>query len=218
MSGDGGRSWLDSDYIDVAERLRQFYERYPDGRLITEPPWVMEIAGKPFICCRVGAYRDPEDPMPSIGLAWEPVPGPTPFTKDSELMNAQTAAWGRAIVAVGFATKKIASAEEVRNRSSGEEATGAGSSSPDDSPEQLGDDVRPEQRRRMSELLRDLHKADREINWEEIAKAYMGKEFNAANSSQLTYDQFEILLMHLGNKLIAITPTEGFETSGKPAS
>ncbi len=31
-------------------------------------------------------------------------------------MNAETAAWGRAIVALGFKTKKIASAQEVRAR------------------------------------------------------------------------------------------------------
>ena len=31
-------------------------------------------------------------------------------------MNAETAAWGRAIVALGFSTKKIASAQEVRAR------------------------------------------------------------------------------------------------------
>jgi hypothetical protein len=45
-------------------------------------------------------------------------PGRTPYTKGSELQNAETSAWGRAIVAVGAAdTKKgIASSEEVRNR------------------------------------------------------------------------------------------------------
>ena len=41
-------------------------------------------------------------------------------------MNAETAAWGRAIVALGFETKKLASRQEVRNRS-GAEPVGAGS-------------------------------------------------------------------------------------------
>ena len=44
------------------------------------------------------------------------MPGPTPFTRDSEMMNSQTAAWGRAIIAVGIPSKKIASAEEVQAR------------------------------------------------------------------------------------------------------
>lgn len=105
------------DYIDVAERLREFYERYPDGVLQSgEPPHVLEVGGKPFIVYHALAYRTPDDEKPAHGWAWEPVPGPTQFTRDSELMNAETAAWGRAIVALGFATKKIASAQEVRNR------------------------------------------------------------------------------------------------------
>jgi hypothetical protein len=76
----------------------------------------VDIGGKPYIWYHARAYRFPEDPYPADGWAAEPVPGPTSFTKDSELMNAETAAWGRAIAALGFATKKIASAEEVRNR------------------------------------------------------------------------------------------------------
>ena len=52
-------------------------------------------------------------------MAWEPLPGLTPFTKGSELMVAETSAWGRAIVAALAAdTQKVASADEVRNRQS----------------------------------------------------------------------------------------------------
>lgn len=105
------------DYVDVAERIRQFYERFPDGRLVCgSPPQIVEIAGKPFVWYHAQAFRTPDDPRPGDGWAAEPVPGPTQFTRDSELMNAETAAWGRAIVACGFETKKIASAQEVRNR------------------------------------------------------------------------------------------------------
>lgn len=105
------------DYVEVPERIRQFYERYPEGSLqCWIPPYIEEKAGKPFVVYAAAAYRTPDDPRPGIGWAWEPVPGPTPYTKDSELMNAETSAWGRAIAALGFATKNIASAEEVRNR------------------------------------------------------------------------------------------------------
>lgn len=111
------------DYVDVAERIREFYERFPQGRLCAgSDPKVVEIGGKPFVWYHARAYRTPDDPVPGDGFAAEPVPGPTQFTKDSELMNAETAAWGRAIVALGFATKKIASAQEVRNRSGNETA------------------------------------------------------------------------------------------------
>ncbi len=105
------------DYVDVAERINDFYKRFPEGSLKTgTAPHVLEIAGKQFIAYHAQAFRNPDDVCPSDGWAWEPVPGPTQFTKDSELMNAETAAWGRAIVALGFKTKKIASAQEVKAR------------------------------------------------------------------------------------------------------
>lgn len=139
------------DYVDVAQRIEEFYGRYPEGSLRTgTPPQVLEIGGRSFIVYHALAFRAPDDPCPAEGWAWEPVPGPTQFTKDSELMNAETAAWGRAIVAAGFKTKKIASADEIRNRS-GEptaaqqaaatvpQATGRGEpASPDASFEQRG--------------------------------------------------------------------------------
>lgn len=113
-----GKYEMDADYVEVWERIIKFYEAYPDGRLTTgDTPLVVEADGKHYIVVHARAYRSPEDLLPGDGWAWEPVPGTTPFTKNSELMNAQTAAIGRAIVAVGLpASRKIASAEEVRNR------------------------------------------------------------------------------------------------------
>jgi hypothetical protein len=105
------------DYREVAERITLFYERYPDGRLRSASWEVREIGERLFIVYEALAYRTPDDPLPGQGSAWEPIPGPTPFTKDSELMNAETAAWGRAIVGVGIvASRKIASQEEVKAR------------------------------------------------------------------------------------------------------
>ena len=105
------------DYVDVAERIRQFYERFPTGSLQTlAMPEVVEVNGKSFVLYGAAAYRTPDDERPAHGWAWEPVPGQTSFTRDSELQNAETSAWGRAIIALGFETKHIASQEEVRNR------------------------------------------------------------------------------------------------------
>lgn len=105
------------DYVDVAERIHEFYERFPDGSLRTgTAPHVITVNGKEFIAYHAQAWRTPDDVLPTDGWAWEPVPGPTQFTRDSELMNAETAAWGRAIVALGFSTKKIASRQEVQAR------------------------------------------------------------------------------------------------------
>jgi hypothetical protein len=71
-----------------------------------------------FIVYAAAAYRTPDDPRPGIGIAWEPFPGRTPYTAASELMNAETSAWGRAIIAVGASDSKpgIASRDEVRTR------------------------------------------------------------------------------------------------------
>jgi uncharacterized protein (DUF3820 family) len=114
------------DYVDVAERIRSFYERFPNGRLTTVDFYPLTIGDKSFMVCHAKAYRDPDDALPGDGVAWEPVPGPSQFTRDSELMNAQTAAWGRAIVALGFETKKIASRQEVQARTTTPNGNGDG--------------------------------------------------------------------------------------------
>ena len=114
-----------SDYVDVAERVQKFHEKYPEGSLQSE--WtVVELDGKPTIVVKAFAYRTPDDAKPGIGHATEPLPGLTKFTKNSELMVGETSAWGRALAALGFEVKRgIASREEVMNRS---EADGGGGS------------------------------------------------------------------------------------------
>jgi hypothetical protein len=105
------------DYIDVAERIREFKKLFPTGSLQGDLQFV-NIGGKDFVVYRAEAYRSPDDERPGVGTAWEPIPGKTPYTKDSEVMVAETSAWGRAIVAsLAGETKRIASADEVRNRS-----------------------------------------------------------------------------------------------------
>ena len=106
------------DYIDVAQRLREMREKYPELSMQQVDMKFMQVGGKDWVVYTAAAYRTPDDARPGIGTAWEPIPGPTPYTKDSEVQNAETAAWGRALVAIGADTKNgIASAEEVSNRS-----------------------------------------------------------------------------------------------------
>lgn len=104
-------------YVDVAERLAKFHERYPEGSL--QGDFDLRVVGEQlFLIYRAEAYRTPDDPRPGIGYAWEPVPGVTPYTKGSELMVGETSAWGRALAALGFEVHRgIASAQEVANRS-----------------------------------------------------------------------------------------------------
>jgi hypothetical protein len=119
------------DYIEVSQRIADFREKYPEGTLQpanVEKPWELAIVtgndkdGKPvtqsFVVYVAAAYRSPDDRRPGIGVAWEVFPGRTPYTRGSEIQNAETSAWGRAVIAVGASDSKrgIASREEVRNR------------------------------------------------------------------------------------------------------
>jgi len=105
-----------TDYVDVAQRISEFAAKYPDGSLQSELKPLERDGVLVGWFCRAYAYRSPDDVRPGIGHAVEPVPGRTPYTKDSEAMNAETSAWGRAIIALGFRTKKVASANEVQAR------------------------------------------------------------------------------------------------------
>jgi hypothetical protein len=115
---------IDPNYVDVAERISAFREKHPEGSLQQIAVDFKEFAGKSWVIFTAAAYRTPDDSRPGMGTAWEPVPGRTPYTRDSELQNAETAAWGRAIVAALAADTKrgIASQEEVRNRTADRQA------------------------------------------------------------------------------------------------
>ena len=108
------------DYIPVNERIAAFIARYPEGSLRplwpAEPYRVLGEGDTKWLVYGACAFRTPDDPSPGVGLAWEPVPGRTPYTRGSELMVAETSAWGRALAAIGIATNKsVASAEEVKS-------------------------------------------------------------------------------------------------------
>ena len=116
-------------YVEVNERIIEFYERFPDGSLQSAcQPFMVETGVKAFVVYVARAYRSPDDKIPGEGWAWEPVPGLTNFTRNSELMNGETSAWGRALAALGIKVKEgIASANEVRARQDhGETAAKAG--------------------------------------------------------------------------------------------
>ncbi len=112
---------IDPMYKEVPERIADLKVSHPNARLRpvdeTRPYWIETLGDKVFVVYAAACYLDPDDPLPGIGVAWEPFPGKTPYTKDSELMNAETSAWGRAIVAaLQSESKTVASANEVRNR------------------------------------------------------------------------------------------------------
>ncbi len=101
----------DSGYVEVKDRIEAFYQKYPEGSLQSEI--VMLTDNK--VVVKAYAYRFLEDTRPGIGHSQLALPGKTNYTRDSELENAETSAWGRAIAALGFEVKRsVASSDEIR--------------------------------------------------------------------------------------------------------
>lgn len=126
-----------ADYKEVSERLAELFAKHPDASLRGNYEFVT-IGEQARVVYRAECYRTPDDPAPAVGTAWEDIPGKTPYTRGSELQNAETSAWGRAIVAAGASTsKRIASADEMRSAQSRQgsppalgDSAGAGASEP----------------------------------------------------------------------------------------
>jgi hypothetical protein len=105
-----------SNYVDVPTRFAAALERWPELRIIENRPEIITIADKTFISVTMQAWRTPDDPVPAQATCFEPFPGKTSFTRDSEQMNASTSALGRVLGLMMSFGPKMASAEEVRNR------------------------------------------------------------------------------------------------------
>ena len=103
------------NYVDVPQRIKLFYEKYPEGSLQMDPDLQFQtVADQIIVIGRAYAYRNPQDEKPGVGTAQEYLPGKTNFTRGSEIQNLETSCWGRAIGALGIGIDKaIASKEEV---------------------------------------------------------------------------------------------------------
>lgn len=111
------------EYVEVKERIQWFYATYPTGALVTEKVTIITAdfaRGKQAVMVESAAYRTPDDPHPGRGTSWLVIPGHTPYTNGSEVENAETSSWGRAIAAIGgLVDRGIASAQEIRMRDDG---------------------------------------------------------------------------------------------------
>jgi hypothetical protein len=107
-----------ADYVDVKERLRQFYDRHPEGRVVTtKVRLTTKPDGVPRVVVEAAAYRNDDD-AGVRGWSWMVLPGSTPYTRGSELENVETSAWGRAIGALGIGIdKSVASRDEIDAKS-----------------------------------------------------------------------------------------------------
>ncbi|MDQ1612996.1 MAG: hypothetical protein QOG00_2927 [Pyrinomonadaceae bacterium] len=75
------------DYVPVAERLERFYERFPDGRVITHI--IEHNSESGFVLMRAEVYRSPDDAQPAAtGHAFE-VRGESYVNKTSYIENCE---------------------------------------------------------------------------------------------------------------------------------
>ncbi|MGA9772937.1 MAG: hypothetical protein WBV94_28155 [Blastocatellia bacterium] len=100
------------DYVTVAERIEKFYERYPEGRIITHI--IEHDAERGFILIRAEVYRNADDDMPAAtGHAYE-LKSEGYVQRTSYIEVGETSAVGRALAMAGFEVKRgIASREEM---------------------------------------------------------------------------------------------------------
>ena len=101
-----------SKYIPVHSRITSFYEKYPEGRIVTELVSLNEESG--FVCIKASAFRACDDAEPSsTGHAFE-IRGQGYVNTTSFIENGETSAIGRALANLGFAIENgIASREEM---------------------------------------------------------------------------------------------------------
>jgi hypothetical protein len=99
-----------SGYVEVADRLREWYEKNPSARIVTT---IVDQSEK-RVTVKAEVFRKADDVLPAgVGHSALTIPGTTPYTRGAELENAETSAIGRALVAAGLPSKKVASADEV---------------------------------------------------------------------------------------------------------
>jgi hypothetical protein len=111
-----------SEYVDVKTRLKQALALYPQLRIVEHRPEITMVGDQLFIECSVTVSRDPDDPIPVTAYIFEPYPGKTSFTKNSEQANGATSVLGRALGYMGLGIdKSIASSNEVLGRQQGAE-------------------------------------------------------------------------------------------------
>jgi hypothetical protein len=104
-----------SNYVDVPTRFAALLAKWPEIRIKEHRPEIVTIGDKTFISVTMQAWRTPDDPIPCQATCYEPYPGKTSFTRDSEQMNASTSCLGR-LAGLMMSFPKMASLEEVVNR------------------------------------------------------------------------------------------------------
>jgi hypothetical protein len=162
------------DYVTVAERIEKFYDRYPEGRLITHI--VEHDAERGFILMRAEVYRNADDTQPAAtGHAYE-LKTEGYVQRTSYIEVCETSSVGRALAMAGFEVRRgIASREEMekaarraeppreRQRSTPAAPPPPAAANPPAAPTaaQTNQPAADEQKQQILDLLEDLRPGDR---------------------------------------------------------
>jgi len=109
-----------SDYEPVENRIRAFWLKYPNGRILTDLQRTERSDGRIEWICRSEAYTNSEDVRPqSTGFATE-IEGTSPVNRANASENCETSSIGRCLANLGFAAKgKRPSREEMAKAARG---------------------------------------------------------------------------------------------------
>ena len=103
-----------NDYEPVENRIRSFWAKYPNGRLLTNLERTERPDGRVEWICRTEAYTNLDDIRPqATGFATE-IEGTSPVNRSNASENCETSSIGRCLANLGFAAKgKRPSREEM---------------------------------------------------------------------------------------------------------
>ena len=169
------------DYVTVAERIEKFYERYPEGRIVTHI--VEHDVERGFILMRAEIYRNGDDAQPTAtGHAYE-LKTEGYVQRTSYIEVCETSSVGRALAMAGFEVRRgIASREEMEKAARRQEPPPArekpaspappakpgeaksappSKAAPAEPPAPASQPAADEQKQQILDLLEDLRPGDR---------------------------------------------------------
>ena len=116
-------------YGTVEQRIRAFYERFPDGAIQTD----LVRLEPDFVLFRARVFRDRHDPAPTTGWAYDRPPGDDEAAARQVVASCEAAAVGRALANLGLAGPVPPSREEMEKvvRLRAASGHGGGSAPPD---------------------------------------------------------------------------------------
>jgi hypothetical protein len=115
---------IDNGYVVIAERHAAFNADHPHGLIVNDVEHFIydPTAKSGFVTVKSRVWKDRQtavagEPPDGVGNASMPIPGPSNFTKNSEVENAETSALGRALAMIGYHPKEtMASADEITSK------------------------------------------------------------------------------------------------------